>query len=518
MGPNAKKFAPFGLTLVISLLLMIIVGMVVAYTRLPLKSLTADLKLPPDYVVEPGIFRILDTNVCAKLGNCFGNNPDSPYGRPIFAGTKGADLDDAGILIGAWSLAQDQAVVLFGLLPPQVRYWGWTLYLFDRDAATTGPPSVADPSKSSAGTEKALPGRVVSFASLGDTINLQETQTAPLAPFVLVVTRNPLVAAKLKEVAKNPIFAAKQRKLMVLQVPEQVKSTDRLMLVLRTAFFSSEAERLAFIETPNIKAVRVTVPLTPSEKMGTYKLTRGMLRQRPMTPMEGMGDVQAAQVEELLGLAKAKGYTATELGVNPFLKLIDYDSGLDCIDNNVQCLGDNRDSTYTLTGAPVQMGAAEMLLVVGVNHTLSGKATYTTLSVYDNDTQSALGSISDQDMGGDRTYAVLVSRDGSNPLAEGNVKSLNAPLSSASLRVSERAYVEPSSGVGPNPATISMPRVFLLRPGTGSSGRPIKNLISRFLGPGGEPIQGQSDQANETDEEISEDRLLGRMVPPKPWW
>ena len=84
--------------------------------------------------------------------------------------------------------------------------------------------------------------------------------------------------------------------------------------------------------------------------------------------------------------------------------------------------------------------------------------------------------------------------------------------------MSERAYVEPSSGVGPNPATISMPRVFLLRPGTGSSGRPIKNLISRFLGPGGEPIQGQSDQANETDEEISEDRLLGRMVPPKPWW
>jgi hypothetical protein len=126
-------------------------------------------------------------------------------------------------------------------------------------------------------------------------------------------------------------------------------------------------------------------------------------------------------------------------------------------------LGDNRDAVYLTTGAfTLGSNPGEYVLVYGVNHAASGKATYANFSVYGRDLMNGVAQVSNHDYAGTAEaylpgnpaapylYVAKVSRQqepGSVfvPYGQGPYGiDLDLPAF-----IGFRAYVEPATKVGP---------------------------------------------------------------------
>jgi hypothetical protein len=71
-----------------------------------------------------------------------------------------------------------------------------------------------------------------------------------------------------------------------------------------------------------------------------------------------------------------------------------------CLKTSLPCLG-SIDAAYNFS-IPATLGgtADDFLVIVGVNHTAAGKATYTNLNVYDAENGASVVNVSDLDMSG----------------------------------------------------------------------------------------------------------------------
>ena len=85
-------------------------------------------KLPQTWSVKKGDWKYFDVEDCFVNGvTCFGNNPTSPYGFPLFAGEQdGAD-------VSYFKMNSNEAIVIFLRTPPQMKYFGFTQYLYSLD-------------------------------------------------------------------------------------------------------------------------------------------------------------------------------------------------------------------------------------------------------------------------------------------------------------------------------------------------------------------------------------------------
>ena len=88
-------------------------------------------QLPSDWNAVSGDWKYFDVEDCFVNGvTCFGNNPSSPYGYPVFNAGNGNNAMD-------FKFKQNESVVLFFRTPPKMRYFGLTQYLFKRGNAPT---------------------------------------------------------------------------------------------------------------------------------------------------------------------------------------------------------------------------------------------------------------------------------------------------------------------------------------------------------------------------------------------
>ena len=111
---------------------------------------------------------------CKDLNTCYGNNPDSPYGLPMLPRGVGenTDFDEWGKplevegMSPTWRLQPNDAVVIFGDSPPEMRYWGITNYIFSKHYNdTVGKNTTVSPVSQC----PQPPARCEIFADLGDT-------------------------------------------------------------------------------------------------------------------------------------------------------------------------------------------------------------------------------------------------------------------------------------------------------------------------------------------------------------
>jgi len=90
-----------------------------------------------------GNFHLFSKEDCEDLENCYGNNPHSPYGLAMIP--KGVGEEDnfskewgKPLKVGkyenspSWRLQKNEAVVIIGQSPPELKYWSSTNYLFSR--------------------------------------------------------------------------------------------------------------------------------------------------------------------------------------------------------------------------------------------------------------------------------------------------------------------------------------------------------------------------------------------------
>lgn len=404
---------------------------------------------------------------CCSAVTCFGNNPSSPYGMyrlprgPGQTAANPAEQPDGTSTV--WRLRGDEAVVFAGPTPPRSAYFGWTGYLYDR--ATGG-----------------VPAREILFASLGDTANRDSIATAgtpgggPGDPFeqwtVVVLTADEVTDAAVRSAAAAAGFDGAWINTLVIPAARVTlglaEDADTFGVLVRVALFEDPAAREAYLAAPPGAVWRVT----PAEPRPLEPLDEPPLRPRGTGRAED--PALAAALDELReaildrhGRLGAWEPPVTDVTPAPG----------SCLAGERNCNGDNNDTIY-FSSAGFRLGdAADSLVVVyGVNHEATGKASYANFAVYEVrrlfgvasvDSRRFAGSAADYLPGhplADRLYAWRVKRD-----CSGDPFCLELATTCPGLAPDElgviafRAYLEPGTDVGPDPAELILDRVIRFR-------------------------------------------------------
>lgn len=369
-----------------------------------------------------------------------------------------------------FQLRHDEAIVLIGLTPPPVKYFSYTPYLQSRVYPD---------------------GIKTIFASLGDQLNnavIKSIGNSPFnSPVALIFTPDRSTDARIRTALRRAGYPAAIINTVVFPASMlrlgHDETADVLRIMTRTAFWLDETAGDAYIDNPPLSILRVTPHIQAAANPFATPPLR--IRGTGHTEMDLMN-----KLDELRQgiIAAYPGLHAKDIPSIPMCY-----EGYDLIQRGNWC-GDSRDAFYIAAGylgyatsdsasTDLTLADDEFLVVYGVNHVATGKATYMNLNFYAGK-QAALfiGSLIDSqfpaaaplylpgDPATDKMYAYTVSRncDGSEdyclPLA---VPEDCPPLeleSDTILTVFDRIYLEPATKVGPALPELLYDRVIKFSP------------------------------------------------------
>jgi len=352
------------------------------------------------YSVDRGKLVYWDLEKCQQEGGalkCFGNNPDSPYGINSFLNENAVDGEytkDLDINIERRFRA-DEAIVFFGLTPPEAKYIGYTHYL----------------SKRRFGRSKRI------NASLGDTINhLNINVTGDGSPGdtfnsdVCIVTT-----------ADQNMFDAIATGMLSVGVPSdsmnlQVLAKDTLQLGLtkhhdsiswlnRIVRFADKEAGTAYMANPPVFLFRITpltekeiapypIPIRKTRKTGQNenymwytieRLERTLRKVRHWLPcifmiIQGSSFVTCFFYSQFLrGLLQLSPLVFQRFDrkvrtsyINPSSK-VTATFGETCLKKEKNCKRDNSDAAYFFNYPARNMGPNELLIIYGVSFSCGEK-------------------------------------------------------------------------------------------------------------------------------------------------
>ena len=349
------------------------------------------------FIVQEGnlsYFDIIGLYNKGLIQSCFGNNPATPYvafwlppgpgqtGRSLLETPRGLAVD--------WHLRPDEAVVYIGKTPPECSYISYRSYVFDKFYPNEG-------------VHKRI------FGDLGDALNLRTIKTEGTPdggdgdPFdettLIISTADKGIDERVRKAA---LLAGYPSSIMNTDViPSSIlnmgldNSSDTFAFVIRVNFFKDELAGGAYVSDPPGTVFRIT-PEEPAT-LDPYKVpdlrVRGSgnaseldlmpdLNELRRAILDRYGDLEATELETHVWLyTPAQGYDGIQRGVNVF--------------------GSNRDTFY-LNTTPFTLGddPDEFLIVYGVNHAATGKATYSNFALYGADILNGVGCVNSQDLSG----------------------------------------------------------------------------------------------------------------------
>ena len=448
-----------------------------AYQQLPPAVGDADLfaaALEQDgFAVQEGklqMFPIIDLYNMGLAPSCFGNNPSTPYALFFVPPPPGwvaesEDPRDVATLDGKtlinYRLRHDEAIVMIGRTPPACSYFSYRSYLYDRFFPATGE-------------------RRIVFASLGDTENLMTIRTSGTpdgqagSPFdqatIIVITADQGIDQRVRAAAQAAGFPISVINTDV--IPSSLvnmgleKDADKFVTILRLAFFQDRQAGQAFMSNIPVRVFR----LTPTESMPLDPYKTPALRVRGTGDMSEFDLLGALEDLRQAILARHGSAKATELGTSVWLY-----EGPDAIQRGINVIGENRDTTYLRSeDFTLPAGPNEFLIVYGVNHAATGKATYANFGVYGAAGLNGVGAVSNYEFAGTAEeyipgnpaakylYVWKVSRscDGgpSCLTVPWGVKAYGLDLGNPGF-IAFRAYLEPATKVGPSWSEIVYDRV-----------------------------------------------------------
>jgi hypothetical protein len=377
---------------------------------------------------------------------------------------------EPGKLTGPFKLGPEEAIVLIGLTPPPERYFGFYPFLKTK----VNPDGVRQPL----------------WATLGDAVNNATVKTTGPTPFnspvALIFTPDQGTDARVRAALRHAGYPAAIINTVVFPASMlnlgHDENADELFIVMRNAIWLKEADGDSYIQNPPLHVFRVT-PRTPAiaKPFPAPPLRVRGTGQTEMNLMNKLGQLRQGII------AANPGLHATDIQTRP-----NFYEGYDYIQRGLDPWGDSRDALFLTAGYLPEFGSTnevtladdEFLVVYGVNHVATAKATYMSVNVYASETAKVpIGGLDDRDFpntatpylpsgdpAADVMYAYRISRNCA--AGEANCKQLSAPEgctrltidSSTVLGIIFRAYLEPATGVGPAMQEILYDRVIKFSP------------------------------------------------------
>ncbi len=383
----------------------------------------------PHRRVTVGRYFVLDSEkLCSTLPVCFFQNVESPYSSILF-GQPNLDPENyvgpnrdkvADELLGASPLYPNEAIVVYGM-SPNCGYWAFIPYLFRRSYKS---PAL--------------------FASLSDGVNnymlpANFQQPGKQYPFVVIATRNRAVYDRELDFVLKTLPAGQT--VIPIFFPDVVDNETIVALIGRANLFPDQETLRKYIDNSGIVAYKVAytdvpfVPVPVSISIQNIKPNGIKLRTLPSYPSE---DAIAGQFQDYIR-ENIVNYTVIEnIPLFPLLEDaigIPYNSGYQCLENDILCFGDNRQSYYSQSQA-FKAEVGRRILMFGINHSAYGRGIYSQVSVYDSIRQYGLGGLS---------------KFPTDPLFYSFVWDIGF---TGTYALAERSYVQLPYAVGPDANTI----------------------------------------------------------------
>lgn len=410
--------------------------------------------------------------------SCNGNNNTNPYLLALVP-PAGTVLDPARPPLN-FQLRQDEAIVLVGRTPPPVAYFSFRSFVLNRFFDREG-----------------IRRKV--FASLGDPHNMLTLHTAGKAKgdpydraFVLLVVSD-------KETEKRV-----RRALRVAGYPDTIVNEDVISpnLAKMSSTVSGDADPLKdddfvllqrfalweygyeeagqeYLADPPVTVLRLT-PSPRTEKADYSPLPVERIRPR------GTGRTELDLLPEVAALRDAIIATYPGMKVEDIRPATWLEESFVGIQEDHDVLGESRDTVYLRNEGSFPLADDEFVIVYGANHEKTGKATYASFSVYDEcracpyegeNSRRVAGSALDYfappatpPAHVDSLYAWKLARDCGaetrcTEIPAGSCRTeppgIDAP---GRMFVGFRAYVEPSTKIGPAFTEVIYDRVLRFTP------------------------------------------------------
>ncbi len=440
------------------------------------KNATTQAFMDEGFQVNEGKMETIDIMGMYDAGissSCYGNNPSAPYMTfkvPKAPGqTCNNSLSDAPIEpdnAGLWldfHMRPDEAFVYIGITPPECEYFSYADFLSVRYFPDTDEHR-----------------RV--YASLEDTINLDRLKEEPAylsgvfsKPIVLILTADKNADLK----ARDALLKAGYQDTIIhtLTIPGPLvhlgltSTTDTINALHRVALFTNETEGDAYMNSIPGIIYRLT-PENESEP-DYYEVPELIIR--------GTGDTRELNLMD--DLEELREAIITRYGkdhVEDLTTKIWIFEGYDAIQRGIDALGESRDTVYLNTTETI-LGSepGEEIIVYGVNHVATQKATYANFGLYGGWALNGVEGISNKDYSGSAEeylpnnpdakylYVAKISREDDGKNTTSVVLSgvgVNGIEPDEPCFVGYRAYVEPETGIGPEWGEIVYDRAMKINP------------------------------------------------------
>lgn len=453
----------------------------------PLTGTFAEIAGELGFTVQTGaVIRADDRDCCAAGANCWFSNPLAPYLAYALPPAPGQVVPDIGPLSAQgfapnYHLRIDEAVVLLGVTPPDVRYLGATSYVgyrFSGDAFSI-PRGSTGPSLNNAAMA----------AAMGPTMGLGTAGPLPPGtPYAVVTTldgdvEDDVVDALVSSgVHPSAVFVDRIPPDLVLA--GMTEGSDTFSHVIRAAGFADDDAGAAWLADPGGTLLR----LTPAAE-------RPSTAPHPRTPVPSRG----SGVNEVGWVVAAADLGAAVRDRWPDRLHLETESEpqwvepYDCIANGY-CAFDTSDRYYAKSSA-FALRDGEFVIAYGVNHERTGKAAFASVAVNDSEHLLEVTSLDGPALVGtaagwlpgdpqaDDLYVVAFARDcaaltpelDGAPCVEIEAGCPGADLAET-LFLAYRAYLDPATGTGPTGSELALDRAIKFfapltpPPSTGSTG------------------------------------------------
>jgi hypothetical protein len=442
------------------------------------------------YEVARGKWHLFTIDDCrfaiASMGFCMGNNPAAPYVIPTvphwdheFSDEHLKDLlGPAGDEWWTYRLGEREALVVMGRLPPTGAYFSVMTYAFTRQGAPdTSQPlyqALTEPfMRSMVFLTSPNPSRAIVFSSVGDSNNNVVIERQSGAAFgqerFFVITSDAGLARDLTEALlragvsdRNQVFAE--------HISPQIarlglgSEADDFMTLIR---YSEPKDKAAGDQW------RQQLPLVVLRVRDT-NITRQAepYSAPPREERVARSELELANdVEKLAqGIKETWGQSGAATGKFQSLLLMIDLLGEHCLQRTRDCLGDNSDADYQISPTE-NLDGGQVLAVVGTLGTMTGNATYVSLSVNWIPPLQGVLNVSDKQLqgtaaafgvgGADKLYVHYFARDCSGLENCTEVTEQMVPRG-GSLKIVQRNYVVPGSARGADPTRVVNPVVIVL--------------------------------------------------------
>lgn len=362
------------------------------------------------------LIKLYDSGV---LPSAYGNNPSTKYLTyfvPPAPGFKVPELfSRIAVALGMsenvsafWNIRPDEAIVFIGRTPPACSYFSYDHYLLGRTY----------------GNET----RWI-FANLADTVNNLAINTTGTPngsagnPFnqttVIVATADKDIDQRIQAAAQSAEYSGDIFNTQVL--PSSLlnmgleNSSDNFLMVIRPALYKDKQAADNYLNNTPATVFRVTPNQTT--KLDPYNYPELRVRGTGETEFDLMNDLEQLRMAIL---DKYSDLNATELPTS-----ISVPTGSDGIQRGIDVVGPDNDACYLWTAnqtvnsptppfpnlsqyydflrhSAVTLGndTNEFIIVYGVNHVATGKATYSNFAIYGLDGWNGVGAVHDADFNG----------------------------------------------------------------------------------------------------------------------